>query len=251
MPSDRIKLLAGPYRPPRLRKGARAFCFYRDTDIVITSWTNGRIPWPRGRALDLVCGMPSYLVDEELLGAIRNESTVALMHWFGVGSSLIARWRAALGVTRLNNPGSVRANEFAIEGSTAKTRGSKLSRKQVEERRKRAIKLNLAQYMLPCSRPGGSRPWTAKELRAIGKAPDKEVAAKIGRTESAIRSKRFQLGIPRPDSYCRPWTAAELALLGTDDDEAIAEQTGRTAVAVRLKRDKLGIPRMRDRRRMR
>jgi len=249
MPSDRTKLLAGPYRPARLRKGARAFCYYRDTDIAITSWTNGRIPWPRGRALDLITGMPSYLVDEEMVRAIRNESAVALRHWFGVSSTLIVKWRAALGVTRLNNPGTVRANEFAVAASTAQTRGKKLTRKQAEERRKRAIKLNLAQYMLPCSRPGGSRPWTAKELRGIGKASDEEVAEKIGRTENAVRSKRCKLGIPKHDAWVRPWATAEVALLGTDDDELIAERLGRSVQAVRLKRHKLGISRSRDRRR--
>jgi hypothetical protein len=37
--ADRVKLLHGPDRPPRLRKGDRAFCLYRDADVVVTSWT--------------------------------------------------------------------------------------------------------------------------------------------------------------------------------------------------------------------
>jgi hypothetical protein len=36
-------LLAGPYHPPALRKGDRAFCLYRDTDVVITELTGARI----------------------------------------------------------------------------------------------------------------------------------------------------------------------------------------------------------------
>ena len=96
----RVKLLAGPYHPPAFRKGDRAFCYYRDTDIVITSWSSGRIPWPRGRGLDLASGGISYLVDEELLRAIRTESAVTLRHWFGFSLTLIVKWRAALDVTR-------------------------------------------------------------------------------------------------------------------------------------------------------
>jgi hypothetical protein len=34
---DRVKLLHGPYHPPRLRKGARAFCLYRDAEAVVTA----------------------------------------------------------------------------------------------------------------------------------------------------------------------------------------------------------------------
>jgi hypothetical protein len=34
MPSpDRVKLLFGPYRPPRLRKGAPATCLYRTATL--------------------------------------------------------------------------------------------------------------------------------------------------------------------------------------------------------------------------
>jgi hypothetical protein len=47
--ADRCRLLHGPYRPPRLRKGGRAFCLYRDVDVVVTGWTDARFP---GR----VCG---------------------------------------------------------------------------------------------------------------------------------------------------------------------------------------------------
>jgi hypothetical protein len=42
---NRVQLLAGPYPYPPLRKGYRAFCLYRDCDVVITSWSdawNGR-----------------------------------------------------------------------------------------------------------------------------------------------------------------------------------------------------------------
>src|SRR5438309_2124885 len=78
---DRIKLLFGPYRPPAVRRGERMFCFYRDRDVIVTGWSHGRIPWPRGRAVDAKGGKPSLLVDEELARAVRSESVIALRHW--------------------------------------------------------------------------------------------------------------------------------------------------------------------------
>jgi hypothetical protein len=38
--------------------------------------------------------------------------------------------------------------------------------------------------------------WTAEELDLLGKPPDAEVAAEIGRTEGAVTLKRCKLGIP-------------------------------------------------------
>jgi hypothetical protein len=188
-------------------------------------------------------------VNDELLRAIQTESSLAIHFWWGVSKTIIGIWRAAFGVNRRNNPGTVAGNRRAVNASTAVTRGRKLSRKQVEERHRRAIQLNLIKYTHSNPRPGGSRPWTTKELRALGKAPDEEAAAKIGRTKEAVRCKRCQLVIPKDDPWMRPWSAAELTLLGTDDDEAIAERTGRTVLAVGLKRWKLGIPQKRERRR--
>ncbi len=42
-----------------------------------------------------------------------------------------------------------------------------------------------------------SRGWTAEEIAQLGTATDAEVAARIGRTPSAVVQKRIALGIPR------------------------------------------------------
>jgi hypothetical protein len=46
---DRIKLLFGPHAAPPRKRGDRACCLCRDCDVVVTSWTDAPIPWPRYR----------------------------------------------------------------------------------------------------------------------------------------------------------------------------------------------------------
>jgi hypothetical protein len=49
---DQVNLLGAPYRCPAMKKGDRTFCLFRDTAMVITSWSNGRYLWPRCRAIE-------------------------------------------------------------------------------------------------------------------------------------------------------------------------------------------------------
>ena len=100
---DRVKLLHGPYKAPRLRRGDRAFCLFRDCDVIVAGWTDARISCPRCRPLDVPRSHPSLLVDEELVRAIRRESAAAIRFRWGVSEGVVHRWRRALGVTRTNN----------------------------------------------------------------------------------------------------------------------------------------------------
>lgn len=68
--SNLTKLLFGPHTPPKLRRGDRAFCLYKDYPIRITGTSNGRIVWPVGVSCELRLGRSSILVDEELARAI-------------------------------------------------------------------------------------------------------------------------------------------------------------------------------------
>jgi hypothetical protein len=141
--AGRVKLLFGPYAAPRLRRGDRAICLFKDCDVVVTSWTDARISWPRGRPVDVPRTHPSLLVDEELARAVRLESAAAIRHWWGVSEGVVHRWRKVLGVTRTNNPGSVRRQRAASEAGAAVTRGEELPPGQVERRRRTARELDL------------------------------------------------------------------------------------------------------------
>src|SRR5262249_60627403 len=36
--AERVQLLHGPYTPPRLKRGDRTFCLYKDCDVIVTPW---------------------------------------------------------------------------------------------------------------------------------------------------------------------------------------------------------------------
>jgi hypothetical protein len=56
-----------------------------------------------------------------------------------------------------------------------------------------ALDLNLGRHLIK----GWHAPrWTAEQLALLGTIPDEEVAAKTGRSVSAVRRKREKLGIP-------------------------------------------------------
>jgi hypothetical protein len=240
---ENCKLLFGPYEPPPLTKGDLATCFYRDADVVITSWSDGRISWPRCRALGHRGGS-GLLVDEELARAVRSESAAALMYWWGINCSTATLWRKPLSVDGWSGTeGTRRLVRAGQQRQAAKLRGRPLPPEQVEVRRRNALMNNQAQYFHPAHGAG----WRAGQLALLGLYPDDRVAELTGRTENAVRLKRQKLGIPNPAGP--GWTAEELALLGTAPDAEVAARIGRTEGAVTLKRCRLGIPTFRDRRR--
>jgi hypothetical protein len=190
--ADRHRLLHGPYQAPPLQRGDRATCLFRDADVIITSWTDALILWPRCR-LPNTGGGSGLLVDAELARAVRTESAAAIMHWWGVSSKAIWHWRKALGVERAGTEGSRRLIQAAAEAGAAVLRGQALPPEQVERRRQRAEALNLAQHL----QTGYHGPWwSTEELALLGKQPDEDIASRIGRTARAVRIMRTRLGIP-------------------------------------------------------
>jgi hypothetical protein len=200
-PGDRCRLLFGPYHPPALRHGDRVVCLFRDCDVVVTSWSNGRIAWPRCRVPDTPGGGSGLLVDAELVRAICHESAAALAYWWGVGKETVWRWRRALGVGRMDSQGSRRLIRAAAEAAAARVRGKKLPPEAVERRRRTALAMSLGRNL---QLGFHGRWWALEELALLGTMPDEDVAARIARTRDAVRIMRTRLGIPTARSSRRP-----------------------------------------------
>jgi hypothetical protein len=120
----------------------------------------------------------------------------------GVGGALVWRWRKALGVGRADPEGSRRLIRAAAEAGAAAMHERGLTDEEVEEQRRRAVELDLGQY-LPMGYHGLR--WTPQELALLGTIPDEELAAQIGKTLVAVSLKRRRLGIANPcDRRRRP-----------------------------------------------
>jgi hypothetical protein len=160
---EKIRLLFGPYKPPPLKRGDRTYCLYRDRAVVIRTWSDAPIPWPRCYYAE---GRPrghGLVVDAELARAVRHESAAAVGYWWGVGRATVQRWRAAFGVGRTDNEGTHRLVYGAVQGS------------------------------LDARRHGG-RVWAAEEVGLLGAVPDAEVGRRTGRSVDAVSKKRRSLG---------------------------------------------------------
>jgi DNA-binding XRE family transcriptional regulator len=92
--------LIGRYESPRVPISGKLYCILRKRNLRVCGWSDGRIPWPRGRAGH--GGKGAYIVTPELAEAIRRESEAAICYWWGVGIMTVCEWRRALGVERFN-----------------------------------------------------------------------------------------------------------------------------------------------------
>jgi hypothetical protein len=233
---DRVKLPFGPYKAPRLRRGDRAFCLYRNCEVIITGWTHARLRWPRCRALESPgCGS-GLLVDEVLARAVRHEAAAAIRYWWGASAAAVRSWRKALGVTPTDNQGSLRLTRAAAEAGAKAMKARAWTDEERERRRQVNAERGLAANLIT----GYHGPlWAAEDIALLGQVADAELARRTGRTVGAVRQKREELGIPNPAA--NRWREDELALLGTLPDREVARRLGRSLQSVTQKRTKLGI----------
>lgn len=133
------------------------------------------------------------MLDAELARAVRHESAAAIRWWWGVGTKTIAWWRRALGVGRADPEGSRRLILAASRTGAEVLRLNGLPDAVCKRMSERAKRLNLIRF---ARRKPAIPPWTRAKLRLLGTAPDEVVAARIGRTATAVRVKRNALGIP-------------------------------------------------------
>lgn len=101
---ERFRLLGGPYLAPEVRPGDWLDDAERGL-IQVGGYTEiARIPWPRtkkrGKASLILCG--------DLIRAVQTESAQAIMHWWNVSNTIVARWRKLLGIGQAGSEGSLR-----------------------------------------------------------------------------------------------------------------------------------------------
>jgi hypothetical protein len=242
---DRVRLLYGRYRTPKLRRGDRAFCLHLDCTVVITGLSDAPISWPLCRHLDNRMGRPTLLLADDLARAVRNESAAAVMYWWRVSPGVVWRWRKALEVTRTSNRGTRRLIHAASECGASKQRGVPLSAEQVERCRRTAIELGLGRNLRPENHP---LRWVEDEIALLGVMPDEEVARLTGRNTDAVRQKREKLGLANPSvppgSRVPPvrWTAEEDRLVREVSPAECASRTGRKLTAVYRRHHELHQP---------
>lgn len=219
---ERLKLLHGPYVPPRCRRGDTLRCEYRDRDVKVGGMTDTPIQWPRalktGKASPIVCG--------DLVRAIRTESEIAVAHHWGVCVVTVWAWRKALGVPQITE-GTGRLYrdykpEKLTEEASAAGRAAAMAPDILEHQRRiragkpahpatraalleaskrpksEAWKAKAREWLMAADRrlPSHLRTWTSEEDSAIGTANDREIAQRLNRTIPAVRQRRAALGIP-------------------------------------------------------
>jgi hypothetical protein len=269
--SERLKLLYGPYVPPKCRLGDKLLCEYRDREVTVGGITDGRIPWPYargpGRQGPILCG--------SLILAVRSESEIAVAYHWGVCTTTVKKWRRALevpavtngtrslfigyGFERLVTPENKAKSKEAMgsEEVRAKIRASCIGRKlppktaaalleaakrpkseewkRGQSARSRTMWDNPEEHGLPAQHP-----WSDEDIALLGTKSDKEVGKVLGLPEHVVVYKRRSLGIEA--NVLEPWKDDEIALLGTDIDSEVARRLGRSLLSVRTKRFRLGIP---------
>lgn len=87
-------------------------CLLRDCTVVVTSFSDAPISWPRYQPIDKRGGS-GLLLAGDLVKAVWQESATAIGWWWGVSEGTIWRFRKALGVTRTNCMRSRRLTQAA------------------------------------------------------------------------------------------------------------------------------------------
>lgn len=247
MPSDRFKLLR-TYRTPRFRYGQVLQCERRG-EVTIVAMTDAPIPWPIG------CrdGVWAIILFADLARAVMTEAAQAVAYWWGVKSNTVWTWRKVLEVrytrgtrrlhrqtaltpalvaarkkanTKARDPERCRKIAAARTGKPrpphvlAALRQANLGRKATAEARRNMSAAAKRRGALPPAMRGPL--WTEGELALLGTMPDKEVAARIGRSVGAVHDHRRKLGVPsffpRTVRRVTVWTGAMDKLLGTMPD---------------------------------
>src|SRR5208337_2847826 len=92
---------------------------------------------------------------------------------------------------RAGTPGPQRLIQAAAERGGDAMAAHTFTEAERERRRRTALELNLGRHLQPGYH--GNR-WSAEDLALLGTMPDSELARLLGRTETAVRVKRWRQG---------------------------------------------------------
>ena len=146
--SGKVKLLFGPYNPPRTRRGKFLFCEIGGT-VKVGGFSDGPIPWP------IKWGTNSIILCGDLVRAVRQESALAVAHHWDVCTGIVSRWRAALDVEPITL-GTHRLKSYVSSEMMTPFLRTHLSRVKTGQPRRmtRQGRARLMTYA-PCSAPSG------------------------------------------------------------------------------------------------
>lgn len=182
---QRYQLLHGPYAPPAVELGDELECEIRGP-VIVRAWSEGPIAWP------LACrgGNPAYILCGDLIRAVKDESSIAIQHWFGVGKSTVCRWRKVLKVKRANEGTSRLHRAYQPETLTEEvvTRG-------LQKAHSLPVRLKAQQTRHERGTQPNLKLWTPEEKALLGTMPDSQVAQRVGRAAANVGIYRRKQGI--------------------------------------------------------
>jgi hypothetical protein len=221
---ERFKLL-GTYSTPRVRIGRVLSCESRDCDVIVTGYTDARIPWPVGRRRE--SSGRGLILFGGLVEAVRRESNLALCYWFGVTPQTVSKWRKALGVEAMND-GTGRLRRAHGKSDWFKTVIAKGLAKARDPERRRKIGDALR---------GRKRPAHVIEAMRKGRT-GKPQPPHVGKLVAASNRRRKAMGLV---GNGKAWTAEDDKLVRTLPAAVVARQTGRTLTSIYSRRVRLGV----------
>jgi hypothetical protein len=222
---DRFKLL-GTYATPRVRIGTVLSCEFRDCDVIVVGYTNGRIPWPVGRRKG--SSARTLVVYGGLADAVKKESNLAVCHWFGVTPQTVSDWRKALGVGS-TTAGTHRLQHDYAQEPWAKKALAKAQAKSNDPERRRKLSIAFKgkkrpRHVIEAMRNGRKgkpqpphvgaivaasrrklratgqvpfgRVWTVKDDQIVREHPANVAARLLERSLKSVYSRRVRLGLP-------------------------------------------------------
>ena len=190
---ERFKLWFGPYETPIVEIGDWVECEIHGRVLMTMWWQRGHILWPcaGGRPKCGLQGIARPIVFEGLARAIRHESSLSIQHEWGVSVATVQRWRKTLGVEQFNEGTKQLYRAFTKQILTPEVSAEAVRLAAAPAVRRKAVE-TLYSFR---DNNGSAPPWTREEEKVLGTAPDRVVAAQLGRSLNSVERHRKEKGI--------------------------------------------------------